>query len=93
MSVVAGVVLFVQVVCIRTLSCCYICIDWTVVRIDKRGSMSAYIIWRRAGVNLHMLECACRNLGKLQVLIHGFMCTFIIWVCLIVTRCAYLVGG
>ena len=29
MSVVAGVVLFVLVVCVGTLCCCSICIDWT----------------------------------------------------------------
>ena len=49
-SLVAVVVLSVQVECVRTLSCCYICIDWTVVRIDKRGSISTYIIWMRGGL-------------------------------------------
>ena len=29
MSVVAGVILFVQVVCFGSPSCCDICIDWT----------------------------------------------------------------
>ena len=50
MSVVAGVVLFVQVVCVGTLSCGYICTDCIEVRIDKQGSVSAYIILRRVGL-------------------------------------------
>ena len=61
MSVVAGVVLCVRVVCVGTLSCCSICIDWTVARIDRRGSMSAYIMLKRVWVNLHGLECMCHN--------------------------------
>ena len=44
MSVVTGVVMFVQVVCVGTLSCSYICIDWTLERIHEPGSMSTYII-------------------------------------------------
>ena len=28
----------------------------------------------------------------MRVLINGFMCTYIVWVCSKVTRCAYLVG-
>ena len=43
-SVVVGVVLCVQLLSVGTLSCCSICIDGTVVRIDRRGSMSAYIM-------------------------------------------------
>ena len=92
MSVVVGVVLCVRVVCVVTLSCCSICIDWTVVGIDRRGSISAYIMLR-AGVNLHGLECMCHNGGKVRVLINGFMCTYVIWVCSKVTGCAFLVGG
>ena len=61
MSVVVGVVLCVRVVCVGTLSCCSICFDRTVVRIDRRGSMSAYIMLKRVGVNLHGLECMCHN--------------------------------
>ena len=96
MSVVADVFVFLQVcVCVGTISCCYICIDWTVVRIGRRGSMSAYIIWRRVGggVNLHGLECTCHNWGKVRVLINAFMCTYVIWVCPKVTGCAYIDGG
>ena len=85
MSVVVGVVL-----CVGTLSCCSICFDWTVVRIDRRGSMSAYIMLTRVGVNLHGLECMCQNWGKVRVHINGFMCTYVIWVC---SKCAYLAGG
>ena len=61
MSVVVGVVLCVRVVCVGTLSCCSICIDWTVVRIDRRGPMSTYIMLMRVRVNLHGLECTCHN--------------------------------
>ena len=61
MSVVVGVVLCVRVVCVGTLSCCSISIDWTVVSIDRRGSISASIMLRRVGVNLHGLECMCHN--------------------------------
>ena len=81
MSVVAGVVLFVHVVCVLSLTCYYICIDWTVVRIDRRGSMNPYIIWRRVGVNLHRLECTSHNRGKVRVPINGLMCAYVIWVC------------
>ena len=61
MSVVVGVVLCVRVVRVGTLSCCSICIDWTVVSIDRRGSISASIMLRRVGVYLHGLECMCHN--------------------------------
>ena len=61
MSVVVGVVLCVRVVCVETLSCCSLCFDWTVVGIDRRGSMSTYIMLKRVGVNLHGLECMCHN--------------------------------
>ena len=56
------------------------------------GPMSAYIMLR-VGFNLHGLECVCHNWGKVRVLINGFMCTYVIWVCSKVTGCAYLVGG
>ena len=65
-GVAAGIVLCVQVLCVLTLSC-YICIDWTVVRKDMRGSTSAYIIWRRVGIHLHGLECNCLNWRKVWV--------------------------
>ena len=61
-----------------------LCFGWTVLRIDTRGSMSAF--------NLHGLECAYRNWGKVRVLINRFVCIYVIWVCSKVTRCAYLVG-
>ena len=44
MSVVVGVVLCVRVVCVGTLSCCSICNDWTVVRIDSRVYECLYYV-------------------------------------------------
>ena len=49
MSVIVGVALCVRVVCVGTLSCSSICLDWTVVRIDRRGSTGAYIMLKSVG--------------------------------------------
>ena len=67
-SVCAGYVLEPLVIAISA------CINWTVVRIDNRESMSAYIIWRRVGVDLlNCFEMCCRNWGQVWVLINGFI--------------------
>ena len=49
------------------------CIDWSVVRIGRRESISVYIMLRRVGVNLHGLECTCHNWGTVRILINGLL--------------------
>ena len=75
MSVVPGVVLFMQAVCVGTLSCCSVCIYWTVVRIDRRGSMSACCILYGGELGL---ICMGWNvpaiIGKVGVLIKHLLC-------------------